>query len=303
MSSRSWAAFLLLGGVWGSSFLWIKIGLQELGPFTLVAYRLLFGILGMAAVALLMRPVFPRRRKAWVALAIMGITNTALPFTLISWGQLTVESSVASILNSTVPLWALMIAPQFLSDERVTPASVIGLLLGFGGVVLILQRDLNGAWASGTLVGSIAILGAAVLYAGSAVFARRFLDGMNHIVQALVPIFVADSVLWPLAALNESPVVLPAQSHTWIALLWLGLLGSCLAYLLYYYLLHDIGPTRTTMVTYLFPVVGITLGVVFLGEPLDAALVLGALLVLAGIVIVNRRKGARRLVGQDGRTT
>ena len=103
MSLRSWSAFLLLGLIWGSSFLWIKLALVELGPFTLVGYRLLFGALGMSIVLLLRRPVFPRGRRIFSLLALMGLTNTALPFTLISWGQTSIDSGVASILNSTTP--------------------------------------------------------------------------------------------------------------------------------------------------------------------------------------------------------
>ena len=99
MSLRSWSAFLLLGLIWGSSFLWIKLALVELGPFTLVGYRLLFGALGMLIVLLLRRPVFPRGRRILSLLALMGLTNTALPFTLISWGQTSIDSGVASILN------------------------------------------------------------------------------------------------------------------------------------------------------------------------------------------------------------
>ena len=296
MGAKNLGAFLLLGVIWGSSFLWIKLGLGEMGPFALVAFRLLFGLIGMAAIILLIRPSFPRSRPIWIAMAILGITNTALPFTLISWGQQTVDSSVASILNSTVPLWALLIAPRFIPDERMTFTRSMGLVIGFLGVVLIVGRDVNGIWNGGSLMGQIAILVAAISYAASAVLARRMLAGVHFIVQAFFPVLVATLVLWPLAVILEGPIMVAYSSITWISVLWLGLLGSCVAYLLYYTLIHNIGPTRSTMVTYMFPVVGISLGVLLLGEQLDIWLVVGSLLVIAGIVIVNGRRDERRAV-------
>ncbi len=296
MGAKNLGAFLLLGVIWGSSFLWIKIGLGQMGPFTLVAFRLLFGLIGMAVIVLVIRPSFPRSRPIWIALAVLGITNTALPFTLISWGQQTVDSGVASILNSTVPLWALIIAPRFIPDERMTFSRSLGLVIGFLGVVLILGRDINGIWNGGGLLGQIAILIAAISYAASAVLARRMLAGVHFIVQAFLPVLVADLILWPLAGILEGPLMFSYSRITWLSVLWLGLLGSSVAYLLYYTLIHNIGPTRSTMVTYMFPVVGISLGVLLLGEQLDLWLVVGSLMVIAGIVIVNWRRDERRSV-------
>ena len=288
MKTKEWAAFVALSLAWGSSFLWIKIALQELDPITLVALRLLFGILGLLVVVAYNRPRWPDTRRLWGVLAILGIIQTALPFLLITWGQQFIDSAVAAILNSTVPLFTMLMAHLYLQDDRLTLQRVIGLGVGFIGVVVLLVRDLDGG-TQGNLLGQAAVLLAAILYAFSAIFTRRNAKGVSPIVQAFVPLLVADALMWVLVPLLESPLVLPSLPITWLAIAWLGLIGSCFAYLLYFYLLHAIGPTRTTMVTYTFPVVGVALGVVFLSETLDINLVLGAALVVGSIVIVNRQ--------------
>ncbi|MEJ2011820.1 MAG: EamA family transporter [Anaerolineales bacterium] len=295
MTVRNWSAFLLLGLIWGTSFLWIKIGVRELAPFTLVGFRLLFGLLTMSVVILLRRPPFPRDLRTWFFLCLMGLTNTALPFVLITWGEVSVDSAVASVLNSSMPLFTLVIAHFFLEDERMTAPRVFGLALGFVGILLLFSRDLGRHGFSEGILGQLAILAAALSYAISSVYARRTLKGVATMVQAFVPMLVADSMMWIGAFTLESPLHLPQATLTWVAVAWLGILGSALAYLLYYGLLHRVGSTRTSLVTYVFPVVGVTAGVLFLGEQLDWHLAAGALLVVLGIVIVNRRHGAERL--------
>jgi drug/metabolite transporter (DMT)-like permease len=287
MKSKEWVWFVALGMIWGSSFLWIKVAVQEVDPFTLVGWRLLFGALGMLVVLVVRRPAFPRQRSTWLAMVVMGMINTALPFVLISWGEKSIDSAVASILNSTVPLFTLVIAHFFLHDDRISVPKVVGLAVGFLGVLTLLVRDLEpGGFRSGAL-GQAAVLLAAISYASASVFGRRTMREVSPLVQAFVPMVAADAVVWSAATQVGSPGVLPGLPITWVALLWLGLLGSCVAYLLYFHLLHAVGATRATMVTYLFPVVGVAVGVLFLGEHADWHLVAGALLVVGSIAIVN----------------
>ena len=290
MKLKDWLAFLALGLAWGSSFLWIKIAVQEIGPFTLVALRLLFGVIGLLAIVVYNRPRWPGARRIWWVLVVLGLTNTAVPFVLISWGELFIDSAVAAVLNSTVPLFTMLIAHVFLSDDRITLPRIVGLLVGFGGVLVLLSRDLDfQSGLSGSMLGQGAVLLAALFYAGSGVFARRNTQGLSPIVQALVPLVVADSAIWLAVPLTESPFTLPQLPLTWVAILWLGLVGSCIAYLLYYYLLHSVGPTRTTLVTYVFPLVGVALGVIFLNELLDWHLFVGGTMVVGSIAVVNLR--------------
>lgn len=288
MKTKDWLAFIGLSLAWGSSFFWIKIAVQEIGPFLLVALRVLFGILGLVTVYTLRRPEWPKDRRLLRNLLILGITNTALPFVLISWAEQHIDSAVASILNSSVPLFTMVIAHFVLSDDKMTRRRVFGLLLGFLGVILLVVRDMRGELSLNLMAQGAMIL-AVLFYAGSSVYARRNTQGASPIVQALVPLLSADAFIWSAAFLVESPIHLPVITMTWVALVWLGLVGSCAAYLFYYYLIHSVGPTRATMVTYTFPVVGVALGVLFLHERLDPYLILGAVLIVGSLLVVNRK--------------
>jgi drug/metabolite transporter (DMT)-like permease len=232
-------------------------------------------------------------------LALLGLTNTALPFVLISWGEQSIDSAVASILNGTVPLFAMVIAHFALEDDRMTRARVAGLILGFLGVVVLMSGELKPGEIGQGGLGQLAVLVAAVLYAFSSVFARKNLHGLSPVVQSFVPLVVADLFIWTGALAIEAPVLVPTTRLTWFALMWLGLLGSCIAYLLLFTLLHRVGPTRTTMVTYVFPVVGLVLGIVFLHEPVTPSLLVGAAMVVASILVVNGSTLLRSLMSRE----
>jgi drug/metabolite transporter (DMT)-like permease len=292
MKPKEWALFAALGLIWGSSFLWIKIAIQELDAFTLVGWRLLFGTLGMVAVIALRRPAFPRSRSIWLALIALGVINTALPFVLISWGEKSIDSAVASVLNSTVPLFTLVLAHFALHDEPISARKAAGLLIGFGGIVVLMARDFQPGVLRAGALGQLAVLLAALSYASASVFARRTMREVPPLVQAFIPMAIADVLVWTLATQVGDPGRLPALPLTWVALVWLGMLGSCVAYLLFYQLLHSVGATRTTMVTYVFPIVGVTLGVLFLDELADWHLLAGAALVVASLAVVNWRPKA-----------
>jgi drug/metabolite transporter (DMT)-like permease len=207
---------------------------------------------------------------------------------LISWGEQYIDSAVAAILNSTTPLFAMVIAHVYLRDDRLTVHRLVGILVGFSGIVILVSRDLlSGVQIN--LYAQLAVLLASILYAGTSVFARKTTQGVSQVPLALIPLIGADLLLWGVTPVVESPLTLPQLPITWLAIVWLGLLGTCVAFLLYYYLLHSVGPTRTTLVTYVFPLVGVILGVVFLDELLDWHLLVGSFLVVGSILIVNTR--------------
>jgi drug/metabolite transporter (DMT)-like permease len=295
MKLKEWGAFALLGLVWGSSFLWIKIAIQEIGPFTLVAFRLLFGLVGLLVIMRLQKQSFPRDRRVLLAYLFMGTFNTAIPFTLISWGETRIDSGLASILNGTVPLFTIVIAHFWLHDEKITLPRIAGLLVGFVGVVVLVSRDIGPQGLVGNLWGQVAVIGGSVCYAVAITFSRKHLRNQPPVLQSTMILLVADALLWlsvpivrRVAPGIESPLhVIPVLPLTWFAIAWLGLLGSCLAYLLFFYLINSWGPTRASLVTYVFPVIGLVLGIIFLKEVVDWQLVVGPLLVVAGIVVVN----------------
>ena len=287
MKLKEWGAFSLLGLIWGSSFLWIKIAVSEIGPFTLVAFRLLFGLAGLLVIMRLQKQSFPRNRRVLLAYLFMGAFNTALPFTLISWGETRIDSGLASILNGTVPLFTIVIAHFWLHDEKITLPRIAGLFVGFIGVVVLVSRDLDPRGLGGNLWGQIAVIAASICYATAITFSRKHLRNQPPVVQSTMILLIADAFLWIATPLAERPMHLPALPMTWFALAWLGLLGSCLAYLLFFFLINAWGPTRASLVTYVFPVIGLILGIVFLKEVADWRLIVGSLLVVGGILVVN----------------
>lgn len=285
MKPKHWIVFILLGAIWSSSFMWIKIVIQETGPFTLVAFRVLFGLLSVLAVIFIQRVQWPNRFKTWYPLLLLGITNVAVPFFLISWGEQTIDSAVASILDATVPLFTILIAHFLLDDDKITRPKVLGLLLGFAGVVVLMSKDIG--YSSGSVLGQAAVILASVFYAGSAVYARKTTENTPGILRSSGALISATVVMWLAAILVEGPVEIPRLAISWFALLWLGILGSGLAFVMLYYLIHEIGPTRTTMVTYLFPLGGVILGVTFLQEQLTWQLITGGILIVVSLAVAN----------------
>jgi len=288
MKLKHWFAFILLGLVWSASFLWIKIAIQEIGPFMLVGIRVVFGALTGIMVTIFTRSAWPRDRATWITYAILGVTSVAIPFVLISWGEKTIDSAVASILNASVPLFTILMAHYILRDDRITVQKIVGLLVGFGGVVVLLSKDLQPG-GHNSILGQAAVILAALFYAGSIVFARLKTEHVPGLVRGAAPLLTASVVMWAIIPFVERPVRLPSLPLTWLALVWLGVLGSSLALILWYYLLHEIGPTRTTLVSYIFPLGGVILGVIFLHEQLTWQLFVGALLIIISVLAVNFR--------------
>jgi len=289
---REWIAFVLLGTIWGSSFLWIKIAVGEIGPAAVGAFRLLFGLLGLAGAAWVTRQSFRRLRAYLPAYLFMGLFNTALPFVLIPWAETRIDSALAAILNATTPLFAIVIAHYWLSDEKITLTRAAGLVTGFVGVTVLVSRDFGPQGVHGSIWGQLAMLGASASYALAATFSRRHLRGHPPLAQAAMVVLIADAITWAVVPIMDRPLLFPHSGLTWFALAWLGLLGSCVAYLLYFYLINAWGATRTSLVTYIFPVVGLLLGIIFLNEAADWRLIVGSALVVGGIAVVNRHAAA-----------
>jgi drug/metabolite transporter (DMT)-like permease len=294
MKLKDWVAFLSLTFIWGASFLWIKIAVRDIGPVSLVAFRLFFGLVGLIAFFPFVKPKMPRERRVWVDLAFLGITSSAIPWFLISWAETTIDSAIASVLNGTVPLFTMIVAHFALHDEKITGGRLLGLLLGFGGVVVLSLRPagaadaLTPARASLSILATGAMLLATCSYAVSAVHARRSLGGVSPLIQAFFSMAFSLAVVLPVSIAVEGGPRIPTRTDTWVALGWLGVLGAGIASYVLYKLLHSVGPTRTSLVTYTLPVVGVTLGVIILKETFDWRLVAGTLLIVSGVGVVNR---------------
>src|SRR5215212_9973093 len=285
LKPKHWFVFILLGAIWSSAFMWIKLAVQEVGPITLVAFRVLFGLLFGVVIIFIQRVPLRRSFREWSPLLLLGITNVAIPFFLISWGEQSIDSAVAAILDATVPLFTILIAHYLLRDDKMTVPKVLGLLMGFAGVVILMSKDIGASL--GSVLGQLAVVLASVFYAGSAIYARKTTEDTPGILRSVGPLVSATVIMWLATFVWESPVKIPQLEITWIALVFLGTLGSGLAFVMLYYLIHEIGPTRTSMVTYLFPLGGVLLGVVFLNEELSWQLLVGAVLIILSLVVAN----------------
>ena len=288
-----WAAFLGLGLIWGSSFLLIKVGVGEMTPLQLITVRVGTGAAALAMTLYLAGGRFPRDRATLGRLILVGVFNVAVPFFLITWGEQSIDSGLATVLNSTVPLFSLVIAHFALADERITGPKVLGLAAGFVGVIALASRSLNGeAGVTNSLAGQVAVLVASISYAGTTVFVRRSLRQLPPMVISSGAAVAAAILIAAVTLLTDGfPDFTRLSGAATLAVLTLGLVNTYVAYLLYYWIIDRWGATRATLVTYLMPPVGLALGVIVRDEVLDAALVGGAVLIVAGVALANWRRG------------
>ena len=297
--ASTWLLFLALGFLWGSSYFWIKVGVETLPPLTLIAGRLLLGAVLLSTVVAAARERLPRDLPTYGHLLVLGVVNIVLPFVLITVGEQSIDSALASILNATVPLSVIILAPVFLPDERITLARIAGLALGFAGVILLVAPDLVDISAA-DLSGELMLLGSSLSYGVGNVYARRYVRGLRPMIPALFQVGFAAVIVATLALAVDRPFerVHPTAEAV-VAVTWLGILGSGIAYLCFFTLLQRWGSTRTSMVAYLLPVVGILMGTI-LGEPVTVLRLGGTALIIAGIALVSSGPALRRRLAGTG---
>jgi drug/metabolite transporter (DMT)-like permease len=287
MAPRSLVRLALLALLWGSSFLWIKLALDGLAPLQVALVRLALGAAILLLIVRVRRLRLPRDRATWLALTVAALVGNAIPYLLFAIGEQTVSSSLAGALNATTPLWTLGIGLAARTERQLTPLRLVGLLVGFAGALVILAPW--NAPSPGAIGGALACLGAAASYGVSYVYMGRRLAG-----RGLAPLVLSAAQLTAATGLLvlATPVAgrQPAQLTVAVlaAISILGALGTGAAYVLNYRLITDEGPTATSTVTYLLPVVAVVLGIVFLGEPAAAHLLIGTAIVLVGIALVGR---------------
>jgi drug/metabolite transporter (DMT)-like permease len=238
------------------------------------------------------RARMPRGPREWLPLVVLGAVNAAIPIFLISWGQQFVDSGTAAVLNSLTPIFSMLVAGVALRVEPVTALRVSGLVLGFFGAALLASRELELRADASGLLGAGAVVLAAFSYAVGASYANHRIHSTHRYVVAGGTLVFAAIDTSVLAVIVDGGVVVPTQPDTILAVAWLGLLGSFVAYVCFFFLIEHLGATIASMVTYMFPVVGVALGVAALGERMDARLILGTGLVLVGIVVVTLRYDA-----------
>ncbi len=293
-----WLLLLGLGLMWGTSYAFIKLGIETLSTFTLIASRLGIGLLLLIVVVRLAREPLPRSPRTYLHLVVMAVVNIVIPFTLITYAEQSVESALAAILNGAVPLVTIVVAALFLHDEPITVNRLVGLVVGYAGVIILVSRGLTGLGGEDALVGEVALLGSTVSYGVGAVYSRRNIHHLRPMIPALFQVSFAFLIVTILAVLLERPFEVRWTTDAVVAVVWLGLLSSGLAYLVFFRLLSRVGATRTSLVAYVLPVVGILSGALMFGEQVDARIVFGTALVIGGVALVNSRFGERRLFGR-----
>lgn len=290
MQAPDWAMLVTLSVLWGGSFLFIGVAVKELPPLTIVAVRLGLAAIALQAVLRFMGVPFPHSRAAWRAFFGMGILNNVIPMALIVWGQTHIASGLASILNATTPLFTVVVAHFLTADERLTRQKLGGVLVGFAGVAVMIGASAFRA-ATADIPAQLAVLAAALSYALSGVYGRRFKTmGIAPLATAAGQVTASSAILLPVALLVDHPWGLPAPSlATMLSLAGLALVSTALAYILFFRLLARAGATNVGLVTFLIPVSAILFGVMLLGERLEPRHMAGMALIGAGLVLIDGR--------------
>ena len=290
MTASEWSLLVFLAVLWGGSYFYVGVAIKVLSPLAIVAFRVGLGALLLYLVVRLTGRRMPRDGATWGAFFIMAITNNVIPFNLIAWAQSHVASGLAAILNATTPLFAVLLAHYLAKDERMSPLRVAGVVIGFGGVVIMIGPDAL-AGATTDLLADLALLLASVFYAFSPIYGRRFgRSGLSPIVAAAGQFTAAAAIMIPLALITDRPWTLPMPgAEVWAALIGLGALSGALAYIIYYRLLATAGAVNLILVTFLVPATAILLGAVFLGEHLAANDFLGMACIGLGLAAIDGR--------------
>lgn len=278
MTRKGWLLFCAMSVIWGIPYLFIRIAVRELDPSVVV-----FARVGIAALVLLpiavQRKVLGKLRGHWLRVAGLAIVQIAAPFLLISFGEQHIASSLTSLLIAADPLLVVLFALRFDAGERAGGLRLVGLLIGMIGVIALLGLDVGGD--SQKLLGAGLILLAAAGYAAGALLIKRpSIAALPSLGVVTVECITSTLVISPLA-LNRLPGHLPSV-EVMVSLLVLGLICTALAYLLFFALVTEVGASRGTVITYVNPAISVLLGITLLGEPLNAALLIGFLLIIVG---------------------
>ncbi len=290
MNRQDWTILLALSVIWGGSFFVIEVARETVQPFTLVLIRVALAAAFLWVFLLVKRQKLAIPPGALLAFLILALLNNVIPFILFAWAQQEISGGLGSILNATTPIWGVVVAHLFTADERATPAKVAGVLLGFGGVAVMIGADLLGQIGR-DVIAQLECLAATLCYALAGVYARRFRAmGVPPVAVSTGQLTAATLVMAPLVLLFEPPWLAAAPApEAWAALAALALICTSFAYILYFRLLASAGATNSLLVTFLIPVTAILLGVLILGEQMEARHFAGMALIGLGLAAIDGR--------------
>lgn len=276
---------VLLSFLWGGSFTLIKVAVETVPPATIVTGRLAVGAVLLMLLVRLRGIAIPRSPVLWAAFLVQGILQSALPFTLISWGEMHIDSGLAGLLNSTPPLFAFLITFFILREGGAAPRKFLGVATGFAGAAIILGPEIL-AGSGNSVLGQLAVTGASLSYAVAAIFARRF-AGQPALLTAACSMTMATILMLPVSLSVDAPWRLaPSPEAIW-SVLALGVFSTALAMIIYFRLVKTLGVLGVTSGSYLRAGFSVLLGVVLLDEALTLSLVAGLVLIFLGVAIVT----------------
>ena len=292
MNPKNLLQLLILAALWGASFLFIRVGVADFGVAPLMALRVGIGALFLAIVLIARRPLRESAvtlRKRALPLLVVGILNSAAPFCLFAYAELTLSAGVTSVINATTPLWGALVAFLWLKD-RLSALRSLGLVVGFVGVLMLVWDQIatphgGNATPLTTALAAAAALGATLLYGIAANYTKRYLTGVDALTVATGTMTGATLVLLPLAVIYWPSA--PISLHAWGAVIALGVACTGVAYMLFFHLLSVIGPAHTITVTFVIPIFGILWGALFLGESVSPGMLEGCVVILIGTALAT----------------
>jgi drug/metabolite transporter (DMT)-like permease len=286
MSRRHLVMLLALAAIWGASFLFIKVGVRDYEPSALVFFRIVLAALTLLPIALAAN-VLAGLASAWKELVVMGALNSAIPFWLLTFGETRVDSGLAAVIQAAAPIFTVLLAIRYDPSQKATGLRLAGIVVGFLGVALLV-----GAQRGGDVVAALAIVLCALCYAAAALYGGRRLAHLPPTGMALGTMVAAMVLVAPVALLQ-----LPGETPGWkstASIVVLGVVGTGLAYILYFEIILGAGASRAILVTYLVPAMALLYGAVFLDEAVTAVALGGLALVLAGVALGTGAVGTVR---------
>ncbi len=286
-SGRDYTLLLLLALIWSSSFLLIKIGVETVPPLTLTFLRIALGALVLTSLAILGGAGLPKTWKMWLVAGFVGLIGNALPFTLIHWGEKTIDSGLAAIFMGVMPIWVLVLA-HFFTGEKITVHRSLGIAAAFSGLIILVGWDVLKN-VGGQAPAQLAVIAAAICYAVTTIIVRRE-RGIPPLPIAAGSLIVGAIALMPLMLSLESPDPSTFSTKSILAVAVLGIFQTGLAVLIYFHLISRMGATVFSQVNYIIPVLGVGWGILLLGERPGWQETTALTCILLGLLLVNHRK-------------
>ncbi len=295
MRVKNFVLLVLLAALWGPSFLFIKIAVIEIAPITLATFRIALGAILLNIFVLIKGGRFLKSLKFWKDVTIAGFFAQGAPFILINWGEQYIDSALASILNGLTPIFTILLAGIAIKQETLTKPKVVGIVIGFVGLVILVSPSFT-MHINSSVWGFLAVVLGAACYGIALIYSRIHLIDTPPLYAPAGQLLVTTIYLIPLAFFIDGPLTISNISmQTWIAVFILGSFGTAVAFVVYYRVLISASASYLSLVTYLMPVFGVILGVIFLEETLYWETILGGILILLGVMVVNKTINFRRI--------